>query len=190
MASSGNKSNTSNTDNITLEYLLNPVYQTGINRTKNEDNDNDISLSNADVKFYRKRISALSREIMRGNVVNNSVTEAHDEYVKAAIQYFQMNDRTEILQNEYDGAGQEAQDANKDANAEHFNIGHANEILFEKLDTPPTLDNFVTSKTVNIRKDVKHPQRRNINLKTDELRLKGIQSKKDKQVKREKTTNK
>ena len=85
MASSGNKSNTSNTDNITLEYLLNPVYQTGINRTKNEDNDNDISLTNTDVKFYRKRISALSREIMRGNVVNNSVTEAQDEYVKEAI---------------------------------------------------------------------------------------------------------
>ncbi len=186
-SNASNTSNTSNTDNITLEYLLNPVYQTGINRTKNEDNENDVSLSNADVKFYRKRISALSREIMRGNVANNSVTEAHDEYVKAAIQYFQMSDRTEILQNEYDGAGEDTKDG---TNNEHFNIGQANEILFEKLDTPPTLDNFVTSKTVNIRKDVKHPQRRNINLKTNELRLKGIQSKKDKQMKREKEVNK
>jgi|TARA_B110000259_G_scaffold175354_1_gene210509 hypothetical protein len=124
---------------------------------------------------------------MRGNVPNSSVSEAHNDYVKAAIQYFQMSDRTEILQNEYDSVEQETKEG---ANTNHFNIDFANDILFEKLETPPTLDNFVTSKTVNIRKDVKHPQRRNVNLKSDNLRIKGLQSKKDKQMKRENTTNK
>jgi len=176
------------TDNITLEYLLNPVYQSNIKRTKNGGEDDENS-SKKDVKFYRKRINALSRDIMRGNIVNEYVANAHREYVNAAIHYFQMNDRSEILQNEYgESSATPKVEEGSDTAGDNFSMGRANEVLFDKVNAPPTLDNFVTSKTVKMSKDIKHPQRRQINLKTQELRFKGLHAKREKQSKRENTT--
>ena len=185
-----------NTDGVTLEYLLNPVYHTGVFQSKSKQDAKDDPVSNVDVKFYRKRISALSRDIMRGNVANTIVQEAHDEYVKAAIQYFKVNDKTEILQKEHEsgeanverkGEGEDQTlDNNKDSN---FDIGLVNKAFFEAPETRQprqTLDNFVTSKTLKIAEPVKHPQRRQINLKTKELRMKGVpRNKRDKQHKQQ-----
>lgn len=183
-----------NTDGVTLEYLLNPVYHTGVFQSKYKQEAKDDPVSNEDIKFYRKRITALSRDIMRGNVANKIVQEAHDEYVKAAIQYFKVKDKTEILQKEHE-SGQanverkgedQSLDNNKDSN---FDIGLVNKAFFEAPETRQprqTLDNFVTSKTLKIAEPVKHPQRRQINLKTKELRMKGVpRNKKDKQQKQE-----
>jgi len=183
-----------NTDGVTLEYLLNPVYHTGVFQSKYKQDAKDDPVSNVDVKFYRKRITALSRDIMRGNVANKIVQEAHDEYVKAAIQYFKVKDKTEILQKEHESGEinverkgeDQSLDNNKDSN---FDIGLVNKAFFEAPETRQprqTLDNFVTSKTLKIAEPVKHPQRRQINLKTKELRMKGVpRNKKDKQQKQE-----
>jgi len=183
-----------NTDGVTLEYLLNPVYHTGVFQSKSKQDAKDDPVSNVDVKFYRKRISALSRDIMRGNVANTIVQEAHDEYVKAAIQYFKVNDKTEILQKEHESGQANVErkgedqtlDNNKDSN---FDIGMVNKAFFEAPETRQprqTLDNFVTSKTLKIAEPVKHPQRRQINLKTKELRMKGVpRNKRDKQHKQQ-----
>lgn len=185
-----------NTDGVTLEYLLNPVYHTGVFQSKSKQDAKDDPVSNVDVKFYRKRISALSRDIMRGNVANTIVQEAHDEYVKAAIQYFKVNDKTEILQKEHESGQANVErkgedqtlDNNKDNNKDsNFDIGMVNKAFFEAPETRQprqTLDNFVTSKTLKIAEPVKHPQRRQINLKTKELRMKGVpRNKRDKQHK-------
>lgn len=185
-----------NTDGVTLEYLLNPVYHTGVFQSKYKQDAKDDPVSNVDVKFYRKRISALSRDIMRGNVANTIVQEAHDEYVKAAIQYFKVNDKTEILQKEHESGQANVErkgedqtlDNNKDNNKDsNFDIGMVNKAFFEAPETRQprqTLDNFVTSKTLKIAEPVKHPQRRQINLKTKELRMKGVpRNKRDKQHK-------
>lgn len=187
-----------NTDGVTLEYLLNPVYHTGVFQSKSKQDAKDDPVSNVDVKFYRKRISALSRDIMRGNVANTIVQEAHDEYVKAAIQYFKVNDKTEILQKEHESGQANVErkgedqtlDNNKDNNKDsNFDIGMVNKAFFEAPETRQprqTLDNFVTSKTLKIAEPVKHPQRRQINLKTKELRMKGVpRNKRDKQHKQQ-----
>jgi len=168
-----------NTNDITLGLLLNPLYQTEILRTKG---NREETADKSDLKFYRKRISGLSRDIMRGNIVNKSVQDAHDDYVKAAIHYFKINDRSDILQNEYIEQCETEETVVSNTNTtitDTFSMNDVNEFLFEtKPVSHPTLDNFVISKTMKENGDTKLPQRRIINLKTNELRRKGLRNKK------------
>ena len=171
------------TDSITLEYLTNPLYHSGLMRTnKNEPVE---CVSKADVKFYRKRINSLSRELLRGgtcdDIFHKDVKDAHDEFVRVAINYLKMKDTADILQDEYTQADS---DRNHDSvsqsttiTANQFDIGSANDMLFTKTETVPTLDNFVTSKVVKVVENKKHPQRRNVNLRSAELRHKGLRKK-------------
>lgn len=179
------------TNHMTLEYLLNPVYHSGVFQTKSKTNHLNDEISSTDLKFYRKRINALSRDMTRGNVngTNQIVQEAHTAYVKAAIHYFKESDKSELLQNEYKnsdedverkGTQQQPIKNSNNKNKEDFDIDAANKALFETPATHPTLDTFVTSKTLKVAEPMKPPQRRQINLKTKEFRMKGLRSKKDK----------
>lgn len=186
----------------TLEYLSNPVYHAEVFQTKQKHNEANDTVSRNDLKFYRKRISALSRDIMRGNTIqiNPNVKEAHDAYVKAAIQYFKNNDRSELLQKEYavceeeverKGNQQQQQQQQQDNTNTNINdaeiiMDAANKSLFDTNTTTQnqnTLDNFVTTKTLKLAEPTKPPQRREINLKSPELRLKGVRRRKDKSPK-------
>ena len=184
----------------TLEYLSNPVYHAEVFQTKSKQNEANDTISRNDLKFYRKRISALSRDIMRGNTIqiNPNVKEAHDAYVKAAIQHFKNNDRSELLQKEYavceeeverKGKQQQQQqqhNRNTNTNEAEIIMDAANKTLFDTNTTPQnqhTLDNFVTTKTLKLAEPTKPPQKREINLKSPELRLKGVRRRKDKSPK-------
>ena len=183
----------------TLEYLSNPVYHAEVFQTKSKHNEANDTISRNDLKFYRKRISALSRDIMRGNTIqiNPNVKEAHDAYVKAAIQYFKNNDKSELLQKEYavcdeeverKGKQQQQQQHNRNTNINDAEtiMDAANKTLFDTNTTTQnqnTLDNFVTTKTLKLAEPTKPPQRREINLKSPELRLKGVRRRKDKSSK-------
>ena len=62
----------------------------------------------------------------------------------------------------------------------------ANKTLFDTnttIQNQNTLDNFVTTKTLKLAEPTKPPQRREINLKSPELRLKGVRRRKDKSPK-------
>ena len=166
-----------NTNDITLGLLLNPLYQTEIHRTRVNCKE---MIDDKELKFYRKRISALSRDIMRGKITNKSLQDAHDDFVKAAIRYFKINDKSDILQKEY--LEHEVSMEKLSANISHedpFSIDDANDIIYKKKDNAlPTLDDFVISKSMKENDDINPPQRRVINLKTDDLRIKGLRKKK------------
>jgi hypothetical protein len=181
---------TDTTNHVTLEYLSNPVYHSGIFETKlKSDQTNLHTISSADIKFYKKRITALSRDMMRGNVngINTNVQETHTAFVKAAIQHFKEIDKNELLQKEYKDSledverkGTQAHVKNSNENnKQDFHIDAANKALFEIPATQTTLDTFVTSKTLKMQEPIKLPQRRRINLKSEEFRLKGVRTKKD-----------
>ena len=185
----------------TLEYLSNPVYHAEVFQTKQKHNEANDTISHNDLKFYRKRISALSRDIMRGNTIqiNPNVKEAHDAYVKAAIQYFKNNDKSELLQKEYAVCDEEVErkgkqqqqqqqqdNTNTNINDAEIIMDAANKTLFDTnttIQNQNTLDNFVTTKTLKLAEPTKPPQRREINLKSPELRLKGVRRRKDKSPK-------
>tara|TARA_B100000767_G_scaffold273948_1_gene305549 strand:- start:932 stop:1543 length:612 start_codon:yes stop_codon:yes gene_type:complete len=166
------------TDNITLGFLLNPSYQNEIFQKKIRKEPVDKT----DLKFYRKRISALSRDMMSGKVENTNVKEAYDEYLKAAIYYFKTVDKSDILQGDY--VLDHSQNGKNDSNdLTNFSIYDVNNGLFnidENKVCHPTLDNFVTREQVKNIEPANHPQTRDVNLKTNDLRYKGLRKRNNK----------
>ena len=168
------------TDNVTLTYLTNPIYN--LEQTTPSVKESKQSISRNEIKFYRKRINALSRNLMKGEILNDNVKAAHDEFVKVAIDYLKLTDTEELIQNEYDGCDYDAKTTNTDVK---FDIDQANSFIISKQEPSHTLDSYVTIKKVNVSKTeqkVKHPQRRNLDLHSSGLRLKGVKSRKKENV--------
>ena len=84
---------------ITLEFLTNPLYHNMINSKSGLINNNKINKQ--DIKFYRKRIYALSKDLLKGDSPNESLKKIHDDYVNAAIIYLKMIDTKDIIQEQY-----------------------------------------------------------------------------------------
>ena len=64
-----------------------------------------INEKNQDKKFYRKRISNLTKELLLNEPPNNllpDVSFAFDNYIKTCIHYFKIIDESEIIQRDYD----------------------------------------------------------------------------------------
>jgi hypothetical protein len=95
-----------NTKNATIEYLINPLYHHILKKTKQNENIDEKNKNKEAIKFYRKRITALIKDMLKDPNIKptSGIKEMHDEYVNCLITYFKMLDRTDILQNQYANA--------------------------------------------------------------------------------------
>ncbi len=167
------------TDNVTLTFLANPIYHRDVTRVAAD----NLAMNKKERKFYRKRLLALNRELLKGTAeVEKSLQKAHDGFVRAAIHHFKMVDKKDILQKDYP-PDEEEEDVPADMD---FDMMEANASIMRTVEPHPTLDNFVTTKTVKMDTGPPPPKRREINLKSEELRTKGVKSKKNKKKKEKK----
>jgi len=82
-----------------LTYLTNPLYQQIIKQQK----EIKAASNKSDIKFYRKRISSLTKDMLKGEIPNNDyIKHVYDAYVNGLIKYFKMLDTTDIIQKQYD----------------------------------------------------------------------------------------
>ena len=150
---------------ITLEYLLNPTIN-----IRNSDNDKTLE---KDIKFYRKRICQITKDMTRGQFENETLKSLFDNYVSQIIYYFKRVDTKDIYQEEYNDLTFD------DNNLEDYVIN--DDTSFDKLllntqEPIPTLNNFV--KKINIEKEQKIvPTQKIANIKDPSLRTKGVKKK-------------
>lgn len=150
---------------ITLEYLLNPTIN-----IRNSDNDKTLE---KDIKFYRKRICQITKDMTRGQFENETLKSLFDNYVSQIIYYFKRVDAKDIYQEEYNDLTFD------DNNLEEHVIN--DDTSFDKLllntqEPIPTLNNFV--KKINIEKEQKIvPTQKIANIKDPSLRTKGVKKK-------------
>ena len=194
---------------ITLEFLINPLYHNIINSKLDLTKNNKINKE--DVKFYRKRIYALSKDFLKGDSPNDSLKKIHDDYVRAAIIYLKMIDTKDIIQEQYTyemgtnemgpnemGAnemgsnemgpnemGSNEMGPNEMGPNEPTRVDDANQQMMRKIVNISNLDNYVISKNTQ-NNDYVLPTKKEINLHTPSLKTKGI-IKKDKKDKKDKT---
>tara|TARA_Y100000389_G_scaffold78668_1_gene75445 strand:+ start:9234 stop:9707 length:474 start_codon:yes stop_codon:yes gene_type:complete len=151
------------TNEITLNYLTNPIY------LKKNDNKNQQKYTEEDKQFYKKRIIMLNKFLLKSSNINDEqLLKQHDIFVSDCIKYFKKIDKGEILQQEY-----------KDLSYNNFiskdisyNTQTINNNLFKKLDKKTTLDNFVENKTqTNTQLNIP-PLQRKVNLKDKKFRKK------------------
>ena len=198
----------------TLEYLTNPYYQNVLNarNKKNTFIKKDDEVNKKDISFYRKRIVALTKDMLKGiepPFPNKDVKIIYEDYVRNLINYFKIIDRKDILQDQYDkviineddiidanaNANSNA-NANANANAnsidansihdindalkqiETINYEKADELMMKKTIRVSNLDDFVVIlKNEDEKNDRIIPIKKEIDLKTPNLKTKGIKIK-------------
>jgi len=162
-----------NTNDITLQFLTNPAYN--INRPA----VNPIKPVNEnDIKFYKRRILSITKGFLKGDEVDATVKHAYDDYVKTMVQYIKTLDKKDLLQEEYKDIETDISCQRPSASdiTAMNGLKDVNDVVFRKQPNI-TMDNFVTKK-VKVNMDPL-PQKKNINLRSQELKYKGLRHKKE-----------
>ena len=162
----------SEVNRITLEYFTNPSYYENIGSTSKEANLE----WERDVKFYRRRIMALTKDLFRGATADASLRSAFDDYVSSAIAHLKMLDTKDILQDEYSSL--EASEIHNTMSCElDEEIGEANSQLMKIPQGGGTLDSFVVvTRPTSQQEDP--PKLKTVNLRDPKLKHKGVKRKK------------
>ena len=183
-------------DTASLTFFTNPAYY-GILQRKKLCNIKDNS---AEIKFYRKRIISLFKDMLKGEEepVNKEIKEIHTMFVNSAIRYFEVTDKKDIVQGQHTNAiDTNAIDAidtndtieetpeeilNAIGGPEIYSLAEANDKMMRKNIAVASLDNYVIKETpVNEVRII--PMQMDINLKATVLKEKGVPPKKSKNKK-------
>lgn len=164
---------------ITLEYMMNPKQYEQYVKSK----DDVDKISDDDIKFYRKRIIAMTKDMFSKKLTNNDVNDAFDEYVNTCIKYLKFQDRFDIIQSEYSDISD-----NKPSVDIEYDCEEATKQIFNTPKQTSTLDKFVNIKRVASSDPVKSviPKKKDIDLTDPKLKKKGLKKKKKKDVSSEK----
>ena len=164
-----------------LTYLTNPLYQQIIKQQK----ELKAASNKSDIKFYRKRISSLTKDMLKGEIPDNTyIKSIYETYVNGLIKYFKTVDTTDIIQKQYQAeVSQVSEPTIVDSDEEQLStikevsIDKADDLLMRKISGPSTLDNFVI-KTQHENPDTRIiPVIIDIDLKEPSLKTKGVKDK-------------
>jgi hypothetical protein len=180
-------------DTASLTFFTNPAYYSILQRKKLC----NIKDNSVEIKFYRKRIIALFKDMLKEEEpVNKEIKEIHTMFVNSAIRYFEVTDKKDIVQgqhsNEVDAI--DAIDVNEAieetpedilnaiGGPELYSLAEANDKMMRKNIAVASLDNYVIKETpVNEVRII--PIKMEINLKATGLKEKGVPPKKSKNKK-------
>ena len=165
------------TQNIDLEYLINTqAYEKYLQKNNNKIN-NDLE---SEKKFYKKRISAMTKSLFKKNNYPQEVKDSFNNYVASCIEYFRFTDTSDIIQNDYKEIKNQNQNQNQNEN-KNKNQKDINEITKKLLKVNKkenaTIENFVEIKKSK-EKEIIIPKERKINIKDEQHRKKGLKKSK------------
>jgi hypothetical protein len=152
------------TNIIDLEYLVNPCYTIKIP----EKIINEIYTVNQDeLNFYKRRIFQLSRELLLGKKMNTKINDSFHNFARVCIEHFKFIDKADIIQQDYNKF------SNKKKNrGNYFNMDKTDFELLKKK--PAQQDISILLKIKKKTKPIFMPKQRNINLRNENLKTKGL----------------
>lgn len=161
-----------NTNEITLRLMSNNVYKHTITGNMNTQTPTDD-----DYNFYRKRILKMMKDMLNNNYPNDEIKKIHMDYTNVLIEHLKMQDITDILQKEHRNNDTEQKIQHGDPGT--FDLATADKSICKDIPSrTTTLDNFVTATTTQTAKRISLPPKREIDIKTQEHKTKGIKQKK------------
>ena len=178
-----NPANINNIDSvnyITLETMANSDTYNKYLKKNNLDHDTVLK---SEKKFYRKRISAMVKDILYNNLNNNSdcpvsdvIITAFNTFARLCVSHFKFKDTMDNIQGDYKGmvlADTSGVDLGVDA-MEGWSIDEANKLFMKQVDKKIiTMDNFVT-KTSPPQDEMILPKTKELNLKDPKYKRKDI----------------
>ncbi len=185
-------------DSASLAFFTNPAYLTILQRKKLS----QVKDNAEEIKFYRKRIIGLFKDLLKENdLPGTEIKEIHSMFVNAAIRYFEMTDKKDIIQGQHtQGQHMQGQHMHMHTDTVHgetpedilnaiggpdlFTLDEANDLMIRKTVAVASLANYVINKQDNSGNDLRIiPVKMDIDLKTKELKTKGLPPKKIKKSK-------
>ena len=177
-----------------LDYLINTKQYKNhfISFTENILNKNR-KINRKDKKFYRRRILSLTKDLLYKEesevVVSPDIKCAFDNLVKTCVHYFKILDRSDIIQEDYNGFDEEIKEEKEEkeekdkkeiSESEQFLKEENEKLLMRsvKMSNRP-LDNFIKIKMTKQIEELIIPQQKEINLKDPILKNKGVNKKKN-----------
>jgi hypothetical protein len=157
---------------LTIDCLLNKNVINKHIKNKQSKKENK-----EDIKFYKKRIYNLFKEILTGNSPDDllpDVKYAYSNFLNASISYFKTVDNNDIIQSEYKDMdfSPEICCNNNDISG---NILDADKLLMRSIKmNVPTLDKYVTRTSTKKKDEIILPKQKNINLNDPEFKNKGL----------------
>tara|TARA_B100000925_G_scaffold287152_1_gene265970 strand:+ start:41 stop:583 length:543 start_codon:yes stop_codon:yes gene_type:complete len=158
-----------------LEYLMNPcMYEKWMKKNSSKLAPTDLK---KDIKFYKKRIIQLTKDMMKGEHITNSVNKSYNEYMKSCIAYLKFLDTKDILQEEYEGIPSDTvniSEVDEDIDPDNSLINPS------YLHKQNKIEDYIDLKKIsNVPKNETYlPERKELKLKDPQLKKKGIKKKK------------
>jgi len=178
-------------DNLTLKYLMNKDQY-----LKHVNGDKERTLDKKDKKFYKRRIFDLTKKLLNNEITERTYPDikgAFDDYSKICIQYFKLQDKADIIQEDYGLEDTVLNDSIKIENqVVPSNLDEVNQILIRSISLrePNSLEKLVKRTILKkTKKPIILPQQKNINLKDPILKNKGILKKNNIDINHEEKTN-
>ena len=178
-----NPANINNIDSvnyITLETMANSDTYNKYLKKNNLDHDTVLK---SEKKFYRKRISAMVKDILYNNLNNNSdcpvsdvIITAFNTFARLCVSHFKFKDTMDSIQGDYKGM---VLDHTSGVGLgvdtmEGWSIDEANKLFMKQVDKKViTMDNFVT-KTSPPHDEMILPKTKELNLKDPKYKRKDI----------------
>ena len=178
---------------ITLETMANSDTYNKYLKKNNLDHDTVLK---SEKKFYRKRISAMVKDILYNNLNNNSdcpvsdvIITAFNTFARLCVSHFKFKDTMDNIQGDYKGmvlADTSGVDLGVDT-MEGWSIDEANKLFMKQVDKKViTMDNFVT-KTSPPQDEMILPKTKELNLKDPKYKRKDIKKSNKNNIKGQKS---
>ena len=187
-------------DDATIEYMVNITQYEKYLRKNNIDYNTGFK---RDLKFYRKRIILITKDLFKNELKDVTLNGAFNMYMKACISHLKFEDLSETIQKcyvcmgivagEQTTAQQQQQQCICNARLDALNafeLNKTNEICFKPKEVKKlTLDTYVIKKSSSQKKEpVIFPQQFKFNPKDPSFKYKGLKKQKNKKDKPPSTT--
>lgn len=160
--------------------LSNPIY------LKKDTNSRHIEIDKEQCSFYKKRIIALTKEMLKGKYPSTHLERLHKEYIYSLIHHFKKVDEVDILQSEYSDISFNITDPGTDTDIEvdpttkvAFSIPINNDMMMKK-NRKVSIDDFIVKKPIHMKTEIPPPQLKVINVNTSAHKIKGVAPKQHK----------
>ena len=149
---------------VTLDCLLNKEMF-----NKHVKTQRSKQLNKEDIKFYRKRIYNLFKEVISNNAPDDlppDVKYAYDTFLNSAIHYFKTIDNNDIIQCEYNNRDNQEEEVACEVCSQDLSLNKTTNFDADKLlmrsikNDIYTLDKYVTKTVVKKNTDVILPKQK------------------------------
>lgn len=184
-SSVNNINNINNINSLTLEIMANSETYNKYLKKNNLDHDTVLK---KEKRFYRKRITAMAKDILNNSVntnvdspIDDIIINAFNTFARLCISHFKFKDTMDTIQGDYKDmvSGTIVNDANicNDLDFMEYNkntIDEANKLFMKQVDKKVvTMDNFVI-KTSPPQDEMVLPKTKDFNLKDPKYKKKDI----------------